>query len=110
MRIISQGNESYNFDAIEIWQRNNVIGGRSANGTFNLGIYKTDERAKEVFEEIHISYTGAPMIFKNFDTDAENMKAIMDELHKTNGICVKDRSDISVVNEIQSIVYQMPKE
>lgn len=57
MRIVSQNRDlSFDFDRCEIWTQRNVIYRRVGNDSIPIGVYATQERAKEVFEDIHKAY------------------------------------------------------
>lgn len=75
MRIINQRrNRSVNFDSVEIHVDDIGIFAVGDHKIL-LGEYNTEERASEVFEEIHKAYTGALELeeemkkIKNFDVD-----------------------------------------
>ena len=57
VRLVSQKRDlSVDFDRCEIWTQNNVIYRRVGNDSIPIGVYATQERAKEVFEDIHKAY------------------------------------------------------
>lgn len=76
MRIINQRkNRSVNFDRVEIHIDDTRIFAVGNQKDSFLGEYDTEERAREVFEEMHKAYTGALEIeeemkkLKDFDVD-----------------------------------------
>ncbi|MCI8795343.1 MAG: hypothetical protein HFG89_00615 [Dorea sp.] len=68
MRIFNQQrNRSINFDNVDIFVEDKQI---FAFGTRKiiLGAYETEERASEVFEEIHMAYSGHVEVFGKDDS------------------------------------------
>lgn len=98
MLIVSQDRTStINFDnveKIEVIYKEIIIfykGTEHAgmNGTESIGLYKTEERAKEVFEEIQIAYTNNEML----------------KLYKVNIEGIIQEKEL-----FRNLVYRMPKE
>lgn len=57
MRIVSQNRDlSIDFDRCEIWTQSNLVYRRVGHDSIPIGIYVTQERAREVFEDIHKAY------------------------------------------------------
>lgn len=54
MRVVSQNrNYSFDFERNVFWQQYNIIYARIGKDNIPIGQYESDERATEVFKEIH---------------------------------------------------------
>lgn len=54
MRVVSQNRDfSFNFDNTVFWRQYNIIYARIGKENISIGQYESDERATEVFKEIH---------------------------------------------------------
>ena len=54
MRVVSQNRDfSFNFDNTVFWTQYNIIYARIGKENIPIGQYESDERATEVFKEIH---------------------------------------------------------
>lgn len=54
MRVVSQNRDfSFNFDNTVFWKQYNIIYARIGKENIPIGQYESDERAAEVFKEIH---------------------------------------------------------
>lgn len=54
MRVVSQNRDfSFNFDNTVFWKQYNIIYVRIGKENIPIGQYESDERATEVFKEIH---------------------------------------------------------
>lgn len=54
MRVVSQNRDfSFNFDNTVFWKQYNIIYARIGKEHIPIGQYESDERATEVFKEIH---------------------------------------------------------
>lgn len=54
MRVVSQNRDfSFNFDSTVVLQQYNIIYARIGKDNISIGQYESDERAAEVFKEIH---------------------------------------------------------
>ena len=54
MRVVSQNRDfSFNFDNTVFWKQYNIIYARIGKENIPIGQYESDERATEVFKEIH---------------------------------------------------------
>ena len=107
MRILSQNKDlSIDFHHTPICVSYNHVCAIMDGQQKVIGKYETEERAKEVFEEIHIAYSGMPMIFKNIEP-AENIE---EALKKANLQVVytvtEDRQ--TDIEYIDNGVYRMP--
>lgn len=110
MRIVSQDRtESLNFDDIRIYTMFEEV---YARVKFNcadilLGKYASEERAAEVFEDIHKKYCGFDSaVFQNIDIDEEQFG----ELLKSQQPIVARATDEKLSITILPMVYYMPAE
>ena len=70
MRIVSQnGDLSINFDRCEIWMQSNLIYRRIGHDSVPIGVYSSQERVREVFEDIHKAYAPVYSISDNVSED-----------------------------------------
>lgn len=57
MRVVSQGkNFSFDFDRTVFWRQYNVVYAKIGTESTAIGKYRSDERAAEVFEDMHAHY------------------------------------------------------
>ena len=57
MRVISQSrNFSFDFDRTVFWRQSDVIYAKIGGESIAIGKYQSDERAAEVFEDMHKAY------------------------------------------------------
>lgn len=107
MRIINQRrNRSVNFDNVEIHiEDTRILAFVNVNFTIVLGEYEIEERAQEVFEEMHKAYTGALEI----EEEMEKLKDFdMDKMPKIQGGFIRPVEPRSTVILPRNIVYEMP--
>lgn len=107
MRIINQRrNRSVNFDNVEVRLGDTRIFAESGREIL-LGEYDTEERALEVFEEIHKFYVGENILLMN---NVEFDKARLGELKNidTRAILTKTDSPTKVEFISGNSVYYMP--
>lgn len=108
MRIISQNKDlSIDFNHTPICVSYNHVCAIMDGQQKVIGKYKTDARAKEVFEEIHIAYSGMPMIFKNIEP-AENIEEVLKKanLQVVYTVTEDRQTDIEFID---NGVYRMPQ-
>ncbi len=109
MRIISQNKDlSIDFHHTPICVSYNHVCAIMDGQQKVIGQYETEERAKEVFEEIHIAYSGMPMIFKNIEP-AENIEEVLKKanLQVVYTVTEDRQTDIEYID---NCVYRMPAE
>ena len=109
MRIISQNKDlSIDFNHTPICVSYNHVCAIMDGQQKVIGKYETEERAKEVFEEIHIAYSGMPMIFKNIEP-AENIEEVLKKanLQVVYTVTEDRQTDIEYID---NGVYRMPEE
>lgn len=71
-------------------------------GNLEIAKYKTKERALEVLDEIQ-KLIDPVLVFKNCECDNDTLKAI-----KEIGACMV--SDNAHIEQVQTCIYEMPKE
>lgn len=105
MRIINQHrNRSVNFGNVEIRVDDTRIFAESGRKIL-LGEYDTEERALEVFKEIHKAYTGALWI----EGEMEKLKGFdVDKMPKVEGGFLLPEIPKPSVIISENIVYEMP--
>ena len=109
MRLISQRkNFSFDFDRTVFWRQSDVIYAKIGGESIAIGKYQSDERAAEVFEDMHKAYSGLPLLFQNVDI-SEDLQQKLKEWG-TNCIVAKLPDASQKVEQIGNAVYYMPEE
>ena len=107
MRIISQNKDlSIDFNHTPICVSYNHVCAIMDGQQKVIGKYETEERAKEVFEEIHIVYSGMPMIFKNIEP-VENIEEVLKKANLQVMYTVTEDKQTDI-EYIDNGVYRMP--
>lgn len=109
MRVVSQNrNYSFDFDRTVFWTQYNVIYAKIGVESIAIGQYQSDERTKELFEDMHKAYSSLPILFQNVEISEE----LQQKLKEWNANCiVVHLPDASQkVEQIGNSVYYMPKE
>ena len=107
MRIISQNKDlSIDFDHTPICVSYNHVCAIIDGQQKVIGQYKTDRRAQEVFEDIHMAYSGEPIKVTKPDDDSYEklLKSIVD------GTPITTTAKDSSVEYIGNGIYIMPEE
>ena len=109
MRVVSQDRKlSFDFDRCEIWIQDKCIFRRIDGDSHVIGKYKSEERAAEVFEDMHNAYSDMPLIFQNIN-HSENFEQVLKEMnHRAILIVLPDEP--MKVEQINNSVYYMPEE
>lgn len=108
MRIISQNRDlSIDFDRTPICVNYNHVLALVGDKERVIGEYSTQERAMEVFQNIHETYSGLPVIFKNIEPDKSVNDLLREE--KLNAVYTinADNADIS---KWDNTIFEMPKD
>ena len=109
MRVISQDRcYSYDFDRTMFWKQDGVMYAHIVGDTRDrmVGNYKSDERAAEVFEDMHKAYSPYRLIYKSVPVEQ-----IQIGIDLKNFIVPQiEKSSIDCTEVSDSIVYFMPKE
>lgn len=109
MRIVSQNRKtSVNFDHIALTiDDSNAIVGLAGKYGIVLGRYKDENRAKEVFEDIHNAYAPVYSVSSNMEPE-EIMEFVGSMNVKSNNIAYFDNN--SSITTYVEYVYYMPDE
>ena len=109
MRMISQSrNFSFDFDRTVFWRQSDVIYAKIGGESIAIGKYQSDERAAEVFEDMHKAYSDMPLIFQNINP-SENFEQALKEMNHRAIITVLPDEPMKI-EQINNSVYYMPKE
>lgn len=106
MRIISQDkNHSIDFTRAHIWKQYGCIYGCVKDKNIVLGNYATDERALEVFLDIHNAYSPVDLITINMTE--EQAQAFIDSVNVSAKVVRLDDAE-SEITLMQNGIYFMP--
>ena len=110
MRVVSQNrNYSVDFDRTVFWRQNNVIYGKIYDDSNILfGSYKSNERAAEVFIDMHAAYAPAYSISDAFTEDQ-----IREMLIRSKNIVANNITNVgqdACITTFDNYVYLMPEE
>ena len=107
MRVISQSrNFSFDFDRTVFWRQSDVIYAKIGGESIAIGKYKSDERAAEVFEDMHNAYTPYKLTYKNVCA-----QQILPHSGLNNFIVPQiEKGGIDYMQICDSVVYCMPEE
>ena len=107
MRVISQSrNFSFDFDRTIFWTQYNVIYAKIGTDSIAIGQYASDERAAEVFEDMHNAYSPYGLICDNITE--EQIQAFIGSKNVRCNVINMENIDCAVTT-FDSIVYYMPK-
>lgn len=107
MRIISQKRDlSVDFESTPISVNYNHVLAIIGDKERVIGEYSTQERAMEVFQNIHETYSGLPVIFKNIEPD----KSVNDLLReaKLNAVYTIN-ADNADIFKLDNAIFKMPQ-
>ena len=108
MRIISQDkNHSIDFTRAHIWKQYGCIYGCVKDKNIVLGNYATDERALEVFLDMHNAYSPVDLITVNMTE--EQASAFIGSVNVSAKIVGLDNTE-SEITLMQTGIYYMPDE
>ena len=106
MRIISQAkNHSIDFESTYVWRQYDCIYGYVGNKNIVLGSYGTDERALEVFLDMHNAYSPVDLITVNMTE--EQASAFIGSVNVSAKIVGLDGTE-SEITLMQTGIYYMP--
>ena len=107
MRVVSQNRDfSFDFDRTVFWTQYNVIYAKIGTDSIAIGQYESEERAAEVFEDMHKAYSPYRLIYKSVPVEQ-----IQIGIDLKNFIVPQiEKTDIDCTELSDSIVYYMPKE
>lgn len=108
MRVVSQRrNYSFDFDGTIFWIQYDTIYAKHENNSIPIGQYKSDERAAEVFDDMHKAYSDMPLIFKNVEPSEDLAQGLQDMGRKAIISVLPDEP--AKVEQINNSVYYMPE-
>lgn len=110
MRVVSQNKcFSFDFDRTMFWTQDNMIYANVGESMRDkvVGQYESEERAVEVFEDMHKAYSSMPILFQNVEISED----LQQELKEWNANCIVAKlPDASQkVEQIGNLVYYMPE-
>ena len=109
MRVVSQNrNYSFDFDRTVFWTQYNVIYAKIGTDSIAIGKYESDERAAEVFEDMHKALCGETVLFQNVEMPDDFQKKLED--WRVNAVISNIPNSESKIEKIGNHVYYMPKE
>ena len=109
MRVVSQDRKlSFDFDRCEIWIQDKCIFRRIDGDSHVIGKYESEERAAEVFEDIHKYCTGDIYMFKNVEITDD----LKNELKRLGTRVINSRIDNAEpkIVRLRNGVFYMPEE
>ena len=108
MRVVSQNRDfSFDFDRTVLWTQYNIIYAKIGNESIVVGQYESDERAAEVFEDMHKAYSPYGLICDNITE--EQIQAFIGSKNVRCNVINMENIDCAVTTS-DSVVYYMPKE
>ena len=108
MRVVSQNRDfSFDFDRTVFWTQYNVIYAKIGTESIAIGQYKSSERAAEVFEDMHKTYSGMPILVQNVEI-SEDLSEKLGEW-ETNCIITRLPGENTKIEQIGNSVYYMPE-
>ena len=109
MRVVSQNkNYSFDFDRTVFWTQYNVIYAKIGVDSIAIGQYESEERAAEVFEDMHKALCGEAVLFQNVEMPDDFQKKLED--WRVNGIITTIPGQEPRIESISNQIYYMPKE
>lgn len=108
MRVVSQSrNFSFDFDSTVFWRQHDVVYAKIGAESIAIGKYGSDERAAEVFEDMHKAYSPYGLIC---DKLSENqIQAFAGSKNVRMPVIKMDNMNCTVTT-CDSVVYYMPEE
>lgn len=109
MRVVSQSrNFSFDFDRTVFWRQYNVVYAKIGTESTAIGKYKSNERAAEVFDDMHRAYSSLQIPFQNVEITDDFRKKLIE--WRTNCIVAKLPDAPQKVEQIGNAVYYLPEE
>ena len=107
MRVVSQNkNYSFDFDRTVFWTQYNVIYAKIGVDSIAIGQYESEERAAEVFEDMHNAYGPYGLICDKLSE--EQIQAFCGSKNLRMPVINMDNMDCTVTT-YDSVVYYMPE-
>ena len=109
MRVVSQSrNFSFDFDRTVFWRQYNVVYAKIGSESTAIGKYESDERAAEVFEDMHRAYAPVYSISDGLSKDQiESMIITSKNVVARN---VLNAGQNMYITTFDNYVYYMPEE
>lgn len=109
MRVVSQNkNFSFDFDRTVFWTQYNIIYAKFETESIAIGQYESEERAAEVFGDMHKALCGETVLFQNVEMPDDFQKKLED--WRVNGIITTIPGQEPRIESISNQIYFMPKE
>ena len=109
MRVISQRrNFSFDFDRTVFWRQSDVIYAKIGGESIAIGKYQSDERAAEVFVDMHRAY--APVYSISDGLSKEQIEAMSVAAKNIKAMNVLDAGQSMCIRTFDNSVYYMPEE
>ena len=107
MRVVSQNrNYSFDFDRTVFWTQYNIIHAKIGTESIAIGQYESDERAAEVFEDMHKAYSPYGLICDKLSE--EQIQAFCGSKNLRMPVINMNNMDCTVTT-YDSVVYYMPE-
>ena len=107
MRVVSQNRDfSFDFDRTVFWAQYNIIYAKIGTESIAIGQYESEERAAEVFEDIHKAYGPYGLICDKLSE--EQIQAFCGSKNLRMPVINMDNMDCTVTT-YDSVVYYMPE-
>ena len=107
MRVVSQNrNFSFDFDRTIFWTQYNIIYAKLGTESIAIGQYESEERAAEVFEDMHKAYGPYGLICDKLSE--EQIQAFCGSKNLRMPVINMDNMDCTVTT-YDSVVYYMPE-
>lgn len=107
MRIVSQNRcQSIDFDKVYLWMQENIIYANFENVRLVLGTYASNERAAEIFLDIHKAY--APVGIVSTNLSEEQIKPFIGSENISMKVIRMENPDYEVTT-FDNYVYYMPE-
>ena len=111
MRVISQDRcYSFDFDRTMFYRQERYISALTYGDKryILIGLYETEERDEEVFEDMHKAYSDLPILVQNVDISDDLQQKLKE--WKLNAIVAKIPDECGKIEQIGNSVYYMPEE
>ena len=107
MRVVSQNrNYSFDFDRTVFWTQYNIIYAKIGTESIAIVQYESDERAAEVFEDMHKAYSPYGLICDKLSE--EQIQAFCGSKNLRMPVINMNNMDCTVTT-YDSVVYYMPE-
>ena len=109
MRVVSQNkNYSFDFDRTVFWTQYNVIYANIGTESIAIGQYESEERATEVFDDIHKAY--APVYSISNGLNEEQVASMIVPSKNIMATNILNTGPDMCLTTFDNYVYYMPEE